>query len=345
MEKIKLMIWMQHTQYLVNELRKIEYLEVDVLEGEGFDDDELEGILVPPERAKEVDVLFCTQPFANMDAFKNLKYIQISTTGYAQLYGLGLSDRGIRCCNGRGEFDTPIGEWCLTMMVNLNRDFRSMIRNQEAGLWDRPARFQTELRGRRVGFFGYGSLARESARLAQAVGMEVIAFDRERIDFTLKNYYVVPGTGDLKAEIPSEFYYPGQEIEFCKNLKFFITAMPLTPKTKGIVNEKILRALPIGAFVLNFARGPLIEEQALLSVLRDGHIGGAALDAHYSYPMPADHPLWRFPNVIMTPHISGSSLSENFLPRIYDILNQNIHRYMAGQPLLNELTPEQLRGE
>ena len=65
----------------------------------------------------------------------------------------------------------------------------------------------------------------------------------------------------------------------------------------------------------------------------------------YHYPMPADHPLWRFPNVIVTPHISGSTLSTNFLPRIYDICAQNLRRYAAGEPLLNELTPAQLAGE
>jgi len=77
-------------------------------------------------------------------------------------------------------------------------------------------------------------------------------------------------------------------------------------------------------------------------VLRDGHLGGAALDVHYYYPMPADHPLWRFPNVIMTPHISGSNLTPSYLPRIYDVLSQNIRRFISGQTLLNEITAEQL---
>ena len=342
MRKLKLLIWMKHDRESLRKLEAIEGLEVDVLTGEGFTDDEVQGVTVPPERVRDVDVLFCTYPFKNMDAFEKIKLIQVSSTGYSQLCGLGLPEKGIRACNGRGEFDTPIGEWCLAMMTNLNRDLRAMIRNQEAGVWDRSAAYQQELRGMTVGFFGYGSIAREAARLAHAYGMQVHAFDRERADFTERNYYLVPGTGDIKAEIPSKFFFPGDELEFCAGLDFFIAAMPLTPLTKGIIKEQHLRALPKGACVLNFARGPLIEEDALLAVLRDGHLRGAALDVHYQYPMPPDHPLWRFPNVIMTPHISGSSLSANFLPRIYDLLALNVRRMMDGQPLLNELTAEQL---
>jgi len=342
MLKMKLLIRMQCNHDVLKMLASIENLEIDLMDGESLNAYEVEGIVIPPERAKDVDVLFCELPFANMEAFENLKLIQISSTGYSQLYGLDLPEKGIRACNGRGEYDTPIAEWSIAMMSNLNRDLRSMIRNQDAGIWDRSARHQTELRGMRVGFFGYGSIARETARLCAAMGMDVYAFDREKVDFTIKNYYMVPGTGDPKAEIPAKFFYPGEELEFCKELDFFVTAMPLTPLTKGIIKEKHLRALPRGAFVLNFARGPLIEEESLLAVLRDGHLGGAALDVHYHYPMPADHPLWRFPNVIMTPHISGSNMCNNFLPRVYDILAQNIRNLMQDKPLLNELTAAEL---
>jgi len=342
MIKLKLMIRMKHNNEVMEKLRSIDGLEIDLLSETEFGDEEVGGIFIAPERARDVDVLFCVMPFANMEAFENLKLIQVSSAGYAQLQGLGLPEKGIRVCNGRGIFDTPIGEWSLAMMTNLNRDLRGMIRNQDAGVWDRAARFQQELRGMTVGFFGYGSIARETARLARAYGMEVHAFNRTRVDYTEKNYYVVPGSGDHKAEIPSKFFYPGEEIEFCKGLDFLVAAMPLMPQTKGIIKEEYLRALPKGAFVINFARGPIIDEGALLSVLRDGHLGGAALDVHYLYPMPADHPLWRFPNVIMTPHISGAALSSNYLPRAYDILIQNIRRVMDEQPLLNELTAEQL---
>lgn len=324
----------------IEKLKKIEGIEIIF----PAMDSNVDNYEIPKEIAEKIDVLFCELPPKNLDAMTSLEFIQISSTGYSQLFGMDLSEKGIRACNGRGEFDTPIAEWAISMMVNLNRDLRSMIRNQDAGLWERPAKFQTEIRGKTLGLYGYGSLARETARLAKCMGMTIHAYDRERADFTTRNYYALPGTGDPKCELPDKFFYPGEEKKFMAGLDFLAIAMPLTNITKGIITEEYLRTLPAGACVLNFARGPIIQEDALLSVLRDGHLGGAALDAHYVYPMPTDHPLWRFPHVIMTPHISGSNLSTNFLPRIYDIFTQNMERLLNGQPLINELTPFQLAG-
>jgi len=118
--------------------------------------------------------------------------------------------------------------------------------------------------------------------------------------------------------------------------------MPLTKKTEGIVGEKELRALPRTAYLLNPARGPLVQEKPLLRALQEAWISGAALDTHYHYPMPPDHPLWKFPNVIMTPHISGSVQSPCFLERLWDTFVQNVERYLSNRPLLNELSAAQL---
>ena len=106
-----------------------------------------------------------------------------------------------------------------------------------------------------------------------------------------------------------------------------------------------MRALPPRAFVLNPARGPIIQQPALLRALRERWIAGAALDTHYAYPLSPDHPLWKFPNVILTPHISGSSLSPQFRPRLWEIFSLNVERFARGEPLLNELTPAQLAGD
>src|SRR6476469_5825766 len=94
------------------------------------------------ELIENVEILFCTQPPTNFDDMKALKLIQIASAGYAQLFGLGLAEKGIRACNGRGIFDVPIAEWNMGMMVSLARNLRGMIRNQEARIWDRSAIFQ-----------------------------------------------------------------------------------------------------------------------------------------------------------------------------------------------------------
>jgi phosphoglycerate dehydrogenase-like enzyme len=104
-----------------------------------------------------------------------------------------------------------------------------------------------------------------------------------------------------------------------------------------------LQRLPRTAFVLNPARGPIIQEQALLTALREGWIAGAALDTHFSYPLPPDHPLWQFPNVIMTPHISGSDRTPQFPQRMGDLFTENVERFLAGRPLFNVVTPQEWR--
>ena len=156
---------------------------------------------------------------------------------------------------------------------------------------------------------------------------------------------MVPGTGDPEGVLPDRVFSPGQERAFLSALDFLVLSMPLTKRTEGLVTAEYLKMMPPHAFVLNPARGPLIAEDALLQALREGWIAGAALDTHYYYPMPPEHPLWHFPNVIMTPHVSGSTMSPRFLERLWDLLIQNVERYAAGGSLLNELTASQLSGQ
>ena len=129
-----------------------------------------------------------------------------------------------------------------------------------------------------------------------------------------------------------------------KDLDFLVMALPLTKATDGLIGERELRTLPNRAFVLNPARGPIIQQEPLLRALREHWIAGAALDTHYQYPMPPDHPFWRMPNVIFTPHISGSGLSPKFGSRLWEIFSINVTRFCCGEALLNELTPAQLAG-
>ncbi|MFN7938736.1 MAG: D-2-hydroxyacid dehydrogenase [Bryobacteraceae bacterium] len=298
---------------------------------------------LPVERIQDADVLFCTFPPVNVSAMGKLRWVHIASVGYGQLLGLGLGDRGVQATNARGCFDAPIGEWNMAMMVNLARDLRGMVRNQDAGVWDRGARFQREIRGLTVGIWGYGGIGRETARMARAMGMRVWVMTRNGVG-PREDVYAVPGTGDAEGVMPHRAFVAGEELEFLRELDFLIVAMPLTRATEGLIGERELRALPRSAYVLNPARGPIIEQGALLRALDEGWIAGAALDTHYAYPLPAEHPLWGMRNVILTPHISGSSLSPHFSARLWDIFRLNVERFGAGEALLNALTPAQLAG-
>ena len=229
----------------------------------------------------------------------------------------------------------------MAMIISLARNLRGMIRNQESQTWDRSAVFQREIRGATVGIWGYGGIGRETARLAKAFGMKVHVMSRRPVG-PRRDVYVVPGTGADEGVLPDRQFPEDQEWEFLAGLDFLILALPLTKRTQGLIGERELQALPRTAYVLNPARGPIIQEHALLRALQEGWIAGAALDTHYHYPMPPDHPLWRYPNVIFTPHISGSSLSSHFPERIWEIFLNNVERYRNGRPLLNELTREEL---
>jgi phosphoglycerate dehydrogenase-like enzyme len=108
-----------------------------------------------------------------------------------------------------------------------------------------------------------------------------------------------------------------------------------------LIGERELRAMKPTAFLLNPARGPIVQEEPLVRALREGWIAGAALDTHYYYPMPPEHPLWSMSNVIMTPHISGSDRGPHFVNRIWEIALHNIEAFQQGRPLWNELTPNE----
>jgi phosphoglycerate dehydrogenase-like enzyme len=297
---------------------------------------------VPAEYVRDSEILLCRVPPRNLEAMTDLKVIQLSAVGYEHLRHLGLAERRLTVCNARGTCETPIAEWNLAMMVNLARDLRGLVRNQEQAHWDRAAHFQAEVRGRVVGLWGYGGIGRETARLAKAFGMTIHAMTRTGVKPRSHLYYQ-PGTGDPEGRLPNRIFTAGEERAFLSGLDFLVLALPHTRQSDGMIGEAEFRALPRTAFVLNPARGPIIREAALLRALAEGWIAGAALDTHFAYPLPSEHQLWRCPNVILTPHISGGYRSHEFPIRLADLLAQNVARYLDGRPLLNEITAQEWR--
>ena len=296
------------------------------------------------EGLAEAEILFCSHAPTNLAAMPKLRWMQIASVGYSHLFGFDLAARGIAVTNARGCFDIPIAEWNIAMMINLARDLRGMIRNQDAAVWEVKAAFQREIRGMTVGIWGYGGIGRETARLARMLGLRVEVLTRNGVS-PRTGVYTVADTGDPDGVWPHRAWRQEERLAFLHGLDFLIVAIPLTPNTEGLIGEPELQALPRSAWVLNPARGPIVQQAALLRALDEGWIAGAALDTHYAYPLPPEHPLWRYPNVILTPHISGSSLSQHFAERLWDILAANLVRFMEGAPMLNLLTPAQLNGD
>ena len=320
----------------VRDLRNLRDVQVTVREVNG---EPVEWSL--PEHSLEANIHMWTFPPANLAAAHRLELIQITSAGYNQLHGLDLVRKGIRACNASGVHDPTIAEWNVAMMINLARNLREMIRHQEIGTWERREEYQREIRHLTVGLWGYGGIARATARLCKALGMRVWALTRDGIKPRDRRYRE-PGTGDPEGRLPDQVFVANQRDEFLSQLDFLILCVPLNEETAGMMGEHELSTLSRRAFILNPARGPLIREAALLKSLEKSWIAGAALDTHYQYPMPADHPLWSFPQVIMTPHISGSTASPHFKKRLWDLFVRNVRRHLSNQPLLNELSREQL---
>jgi phosphoglycerate dehydrogenase-like enzyme len=300
------------------------------------------GSELPADLLRGKHVLLCKRPPKNFDDLTDLELMQITSVGYEHLGDLRLGEQPVRVCNARGVFDSAIAEWNLAMMVNLMRDLPAMMRNQARAAWERADRFQREIRGSVVGLWGYGGIGRETARLAKAFGLTVHVLTRSGVG-PRRDTYAEAGTGDPEGVLPDRAFTTGQEREFLGGLDYLVLALSLTRHSNGMVGERELRALRPTAFVLNPARGLIIQEQALLAALREGWIAGAALDTHYAYPLPAEHPLWRFPNVILTPHVSGADNSPLYPARMGDLFVQNVERYLAGRPLLNAVSAAEWR--
>lgn len=304
-----------------------------------------EGQNLDPKLMKGVDVLLCEMPPANFDEFDQLKWIQLTSAGYAQILNLPLLEKKIRVSNGLGNFDGPIAEWNIMMMLMWQRNMLELLQNQKDKVFDRDARFQRDIFGSTVGFWGYGGLARETARLAKAMNMRVTVLSRDGSLRNRSETYVPTGMGDPEGKLPDKVYGPNQIEQFLGEVDYLVLGLTLTPATKGMIGERELRMLRPDAVLINPARAAIIDEQVFIRCLQEKWIKGASLDVHYAYPLPAEHPLWEMPNIIMSPHISGSSASPRFIERIYDIFSQNLSRYQRGTGLLNELSQKQLRGE
>lgn len=339
MKKIKILINMAVSKPHLAELQAMPEVECVLIE-----DPKEETRSLPESQISDCEMFFTTFMPENHKKMIALKVVQIASVGYAQLMDHDLSMRGIKACNAIGVQDVPIAEWNIAMIINMQRDMREMMRNQETAKWDRNARFQREIFGSNLGIWGYGGIGRQTARLAKALNMKihVMTLDGELEDRS--NCWIESGCGDPAGDFPDKIFALNEKKKFLSQLDFLVMAIPLTPNTTGIVGAAELAMLPKHAYILNPARGPLIQEQPLIDVLQNQSIAGAALDTHYYYPMPPEHPFWQMSNVIMTPHISGSSSGTRFLDRIWTIFLENVRRHIKNNELLNQLTESQLNG-
>lgn len=299
------------------------------------------GTILPPSLLAPCSILVADFPPSNYSEMRELEWIQLGSAGYQQLRGMPLRSRRIRVTNASGVNDVPIAEWCLLMMLLFERDLPAMLQLRAKRAWVREPRFQSELRGRRVGIIGYGSIGREVARLSRMAGLEVWALNRSPIG--RRGYrFAVAGTGDPDGELPHRTFRMEELDQFLPHLDYLVLSAALNSGSRGLLSEQELRLLSPHTVLLNPARADLVDETALVRSLRDGWIRGAALDSHYREPLPEDDPFWDLERVVLTPHISGSTGSPQYQQRLWELTACNLRRFLHDQPLLNEVSWEDL---
>jgi phosphoglycerate dehydrogenase-like enzyme len=296
---------------------------------------------IPAEIWQHTEIL-CT--FSNLPDPRlapHLRWVQLYSAGANHIFGHPLAQSDVIFTTASGVHSVVIAEHVLTTILDWFHRFPAIQRWRQTGQWPSREEHQTlfraqELRGQTIGIVGYGSIGRETARLARAFGMRVIA---QQLSEDHRDYgFIFPGIGDPEGTLPERYYRPDQLHELLNDSDVVVAAVPLTRSTTRLFDEAAFRAMKPTAFFVNIARGEVCDEDALIRALQEGHIAGAALDVFAREPLPSDSPLWHLPNVFMSPHISG--LTTQYNQRALTIFIANLRRYLAGEKLYNVVDKE-----
>jgi len=291
---------------------------------------------VPDELWKRCEVLYTDRIIPDEELAPNLKWVQHHYAGIDTQVSLIAEVRpNLTVTTLSGAETSQIAEYVLTMLLAFGRQLPSLFAQQKKGEWpkDRWERFKPhELRNSTVGIIGYGSIGRQVARLLREFGATVLATKNDAMHPT-DNGYTPEGMGDLNGDFVHRLY-PAQALKsMLKDCDFIVVAVPLTEKTRGLVNAEALSACKSTAYLVDISRGGIVDHTALTKALNEHRLAGAALDVFPEEPLPKKNPLWDMTNVIITPHIAG--VSAHYDERAIDLFAENLSRYMADLPLYN----------
>jgi phosphoglycerate dehydrogenase-like enzyme len=270
-----------------------------------------------PDSIAEVELMVAPYMFppgpvmARVGEMTSLKAVQLLSAGYDNY--LPFLPAGVQLCNAAGVHDASTAELALALALASNRHLDTYARNMPTGTWGND--FATSLADRRVLIVGYGRIG--SAIERRLAGFEVASVTRVARRARTGEVPVHPIT-ELRSLLPDA------------DVVFVIT--PLTAETEHLIGAAELAALPDGALLVNVARGKVVDTDALVAATAEGRIR-AALDVTDPEPLPSDHPLWRTPGVLISPHVGGQSTA--FQPRMQRLVREQLARFAAGEPLAN----------
>ncbi len=248
-----------------------------------------------------------------------VQWVHSRAAGLDSLLFPELVEHPVPLTNGSGVFSPSLGEFVLGAILYFAKDFRRMIRHQEAGEW---APFDiTLISGQTAGIVGYGDIGRACATRMKPMGMRVLAVKRSGPPL----YNVDP--------LVERIYAPDQRIEMIQQCDYIVVAAPLTEGTRGILGPAEFAAMKPSAVVINVGRGPVIDEAAMVQALSQGLIRGAALDVFDQEPLPAGHPFYSLQNVLLSAHCADHT--PDWMDLAMRFFLQQFERFRKGEPLLN----------
>jgi phosphoglycerate dehydrogenase-like enzyme len=263
--------------------------------------------------AEDADAVlgFCTADI--IKAGRNLRWIGVGYAGVEKILVPEVVESKVVLTNAQRLHGPNVADQALALLLGLTRGLREII--PEAGR--RPEGPITELNGKTVLVVGQGGLGTQISRRAQGFGMRVMAIDPKDME---------------RPPFVFSLAKPERLMELLPKADVVVLACPLTGETRGMIGEPQFQAMKKTAYFINVARGGLVQTQALVEALQKKQIAGAGMDVTDPEPLPADHPLWKMSNVVISPHIGGNSPDAQ--DRIWRLWRENVRRFVAGEPLL-----------
>ncbi len=331
MDTISVVSTLSFSDELLNRLRAVSPRLV-VMQQTASSVDEL-----PAGWLDQVEVLYTGSALPDPARAPRLRWVQLHSAGVDHVLDTPLWRSDVAVTTSSGIHAPNIAEYVLAMMLAFSRRIPRMLAFQARAEWP-PRRWEKfaapELRGATVGVMGYGSIGREVGRLAHAFGMRVLGLRRGGRTDRPPEFELPELAGRPGAE-PDLVFTPDRLAEMLPECDYVVLALPHTPATYHFIDEAALRAMKPSALLINIGRGALVDETALARALREGWIAGAAMDVFEQEPLPADSPLWKMDNVIISPHIAG--FTPHYDERATTLFAENLRRYLAGDPLLNQV--------
>lgn len=274
-------------------------------------------------RPEDIDIIIGRQLVEKwpQEIYTNLKYIQVMSAGLDSVPVDELLARGVLVSNGRGLYSSYISEWILAQVLDSCRNLDYFKEVQREHKWMRHAMDNSNiaLEGRTVSIVGPGSIGRAAAKRFKGFDMHVIAVNRS----------VITDCPYIDETVSLE-----NRTEAFERSDVVVVTIPLTPETRGIIDAKSLDSMRDDAIFVNIARGGVVDEPALIERLEKGKFRRAALDVFAREPLPADSPIWDFPNVTVSPHDSSHAVGLD--ERRLQFACDNLSRYLKGEKLVNQ---------